>query len=114
MAGWSETIRGFVIKLEGGRFVPRVRCHRCGQDIDDLGMAVIVFPGEMASSDIVKPVVEAVVLCKGNQCSMSPEYRNWLWMDLGNFLCFALFNMGIRSKEKLLNLWENSELMADI
>jgi len=96
---------GFVMVRGGGRNTPRLVCERCGEVIDDAGMAGVAHTREDGP-------VAVRVLCKVNHCLSSPEFRCLPWMELRHFLVYLLHNSGIKTVEQFAEAVEQADMLA--
>jgi hypothetical protein len=86
----GEAPRGFVMAKDKGLNCPVVLCERCGTEITNIKMGGVAFPWLHHPGDVARPVV----LCQMNRCLSAPEYRDWPWMELGEYLSRLLHNLG--------------------
>lgn len=100
---------GFVIRDEGNRYCPRLRCHNCGKIIMDLEQAWIAFSPFDPDAPPVQhgDFFEIHVLCYGRSCIDPLQYQEWLNDELSTFIFRILFNGGIKTEKELVKRWRH-------
>ena len=104
--------KGFVVRLQEGRYCPWLICERCRQPIEDYLGAIAVWNQREEYDDGTLHCV--TVLCKANGCAAKelrgPNRVNIRSQDRRDYLLWLVFNSGFKTKAQIGKEWKTARL----
>ena len=99
--------RGIVLQgQENGDTAPLIVCESCGERIQDVQLAWVMWRNLQQPDQSTKPAI----LCKKNHCNAKPEYADFASMELRDFLIDLCRNVGMRQEKDFHEALEMAHL----
>jgi hypothetical protein len=102
----TEKQTGFVLRQVGEITAPTLVCESCGDVIQNLGMAWVMWPEPLENGASVRPTV----LCKKNRCNSKPPYDRYPSMEMRDYLINLCRNSGIGTEKDFREAFELARL----